>query len=141
MLYITCDSGNQILDICSDTANVGAVAQAALAAGGHQYQVAPQDFWVGDHYNGTALTKDSPGRAAAAALDADNTRLAAILNGLGALQSQFETDVGGALTAAQIAQWRTSINGITTFPLLQTYEKRLALFIIDALIYLLRRVG
>ena len=80
MLYLTCDDKGRIVDICSDKINVsvkGKIAEAPdLAATGGKpaagefvrYEVADASgVLVGDHFDGKALTADSPQRAVIAA--------------------------------------------------------------------------
>ncbi len=110
MTYVITDSVNVIQDVSSQEANLSR-GLPYLSAGGYQYAVSSLDAWIGDHYDGTTLTPDSPLRAQAEAGAAALSTRTALLGALLDAEAALEADVG-ALTLANVQAWRASIDNV-----------------------------
>jgi hypothetical protein len=135
MTFVICDSAGVVQDLASQEANLSR-GLPYLAAGGHQYTVASLDAWIGDHFDGTTLTQDSPLRAQAVADALVVSNRTALLTSLLETEAYLEADVG-ALTLANVQGWRASIDNVyaqTTIANFRTqwrlYEKKHTLFIL-----------
>ncbi len=102
------------------------------------------DAWVGDHFDGTTLTPDSPLRAIALAEEQENTRLGKVMAALVGIKGDIEAEVN-ALTLAEVTGWLAAINNVGASPNAATfatrwaaYEKKRTLFEIELIRLLVR---
>lgn len=145
MLYIICDADNVIQDIASIQSNL-ARGLPCLEQGGHLYEVVDSSMgaWIGDHFDGSVLTPDSPLRATAIANEEENMRLGKVMDALVDVKVSIEADVG-ALRLDEVREWLAAINNVATSPnaakfTLQwaAYEKKRTLFEIELIRHLVR---
>ncbi len=144
-MFVICDASNVVQDMASTQSNL-ARGLPYLEEGGHLYDDVDSSIgaWVGDHFDGTTLTPDSPLRAIAEAEQQENTRLANVMAALVGVKVGIEADVG-ILTLPEVEQWLAAIDNVGAASNAAqfasrwaAYEKKRTLFEIALIRYLVR---
>ena len=113
-IYIVTDTADAVADLYSHPSSRTAAGQAALDAGGTEYD-ASEFPWVtaprvADHFDGDEHTPDAPSRAIDAAIAATQLSDSAMLLALRDVEVALEADVG-EITVEQVALWRAGATG------------------------------